>query len=235
MTDHTVTAMFDTRGAVESAREELIGLGVDRSGVTIRSENGGYDVAPDDEEGRGFWGGLLGVFMPDDDRNLYTEGLNRGGYLLSAQVPQELADEAIDALERYEPIDLDQRSERWRREGWSGSEPGATTSTASTVGVDTGASVPPLAAATVDEEDAVQVADEESQVAKREVGRGRLRVRSYVTGRPVEEPVVSKTARVVEEIGLKKDVDRETRTVRDAVRRQDVAIEDERTEQMNPL
>ena len=115
MTDRTVTAMFDTRGAAESARDELVGLGIDRSAVTIRSGND-PDAAPEADEGRGFWGSLADMFMPDDDSQPYTEGLNRGGYLLSASVPEELADEAVDVLERYEPIDLDQRSERWRRE-----------------------------------------------------------------------------------------------------------------------
>ena len=110
--------------------------------------------------------------------------------------------------------------------------------------------------------------EEELRVGKREVGRGSVRVRSYVTERPVEEQVelrqehvtierrpvdrelaageaafqertieavergeeavVSKTARVTEEIGLRKDVERETETVRDTVRKQDVEIEDDR-------
>ena len=43
-----------------------------------------------------------------------------------------------------------------------------------------------------------------------------------------EEAVVAKTARVVEEIAVGKDVDTETETVRDTVRRQDVEVEDDR-------
>ena len=35
-------------------------------------------------------------------------------------------------------------------------------------------------------------------------------------------------ARVTEEIGLRKDVERETETVRDTVRKQEVEVEDER-------
>jgi stress response protein YsnF len=44
-----------------------------------------------------------------------------------------------------------------------------------------------------------------------------------------EEAVVSKEARVVEEIGLRKEADTRTETVRDTVRRQEVEVEDERT------
>ena len=42
--------------------------------------------------------------------------------------------------------------------------------------------------------------------------------------------MVSKTARVVEEIGIRKDVERETETVRDTVRKQEVEVEDDRAE-----
>jgi stress response protein YsnF len=119
------------------------------------------------------------------------------------------------------------------------------------------------------DEDVVERAQEELLVGKREVGRGRVRVRSYVTERPVEEQVnlreervqverrpvnrpvgpgdavfqekvieasergeeavVSKEARVVEEIGIRKDVDTRTETVRDTVREQEVEVEDDRT------
>ncbi len=44
-----------------------------------------------------------------------------------------------------------------------------------------------------------------------------------------EEAVVSKQARVVEEIALGKDVNTRTETVRDTVRKQEVEIEDDRT------
>ena len=114
----------------------------------------------------------------------------------------------------------------------------------------------------------IQAAEEQLAVGKREVGRGSVRVRSYVRERPVEEQValrqervtierrpvdrelqagdpafeertieavergeeavVSKSARVVEEIGIRTDVARETETVRDTVRRQEVEVEDDR-------
>jgi len=43
-----------------------------------------------------------------------------------------------------------------------------------------------------------------------------------------EEAVVSKTARVTEEIDLRKDVEHATETVRDTVRKQEVEVEDDR-------
>jgi stress response protein YsnF len=44
-----------------------------------------------------------------------------------------------------------------------------------------------------------------------------------------EEAVVSKEARVTEEIALRKDVDTRTETVRDTVRKQEIEVEDDRT------
>ena len=121
---------------------------------------------------------------------------------------------------------------------------------------------------TADEAATIPVVEEDLRVGKREVGGGRVRVRSYVTERPVEEQVelrqervslerrpvdrqlapgeaafeereiaavergeeavVDKRARVVEEVGLRKDADSRTETVRDTVRRTEVEVEDDR-------
>lgn len=57
-----------------------------------------------------------------------------------------------------------------------------------------------------------------------EFGDRTIEAREYV-----ETPVVTKDARVVEEINLNKDIDSRTETVRDTVRKTEVEIEDERT------
>jgi uncharacterized protein (TIGR02271 family) len=115
---------------------------------------------------------------------------------------------------------------------------------------------------------AIPVVEEELRVGKREVGRGSVRVRSYVVERPVEEQVelrhervtierrpvarelgpdeaafqertieavergeeavVSKTARVTEEINVRKEVERDVQTVRDSVRKTEIEIDDDR-------
>ena len=299
MTDRTLTAMYDTRGAAETARDQLVGIGVAREAISIHGTDGDPNTAAATES-QGFWASLADLFMPDEDRHTYTEGLNRGGYLLSASVPEEIADIAAEVLESSDPIDLDQRSESWRQDGWAGYQTSelsdadaparaaygegagltevGTASSARTASGDVGrvyeetGSQPATARTdTASEpagEDVIQAAEEELRVGKREVGRGGVRVRSYVTERPVEEQVelrqervsverrpvdrelapgdaafqertieavergeeavVSKTARVTEEIGLRKDVEHATETVRDTVRKQEVEVEDDR-------
>ena len=298
MTDRTLTAMYDTRGAAETAQNQLIELGVAVDAVAIRSMGGGESAASSTTaaEDRGFWASLSDLFMPDEDRYTYAEGLKRGGYLLSARVPDGLQEAAADILEACDPIDLDQRSETWRQGGWTGYETSAdapakaaygegaglaeagtsfeseTTTDTTRQGYGGVAGVQPAIErrdmATSAGDEVIQAAEEELRVGKREVGRGGVRVRSYVTERPVEEQVelrqervsverrpvdrelapgeaafqertieavergeeavVSKTARVTEEIGIRKDVERETETVRDTVRKQEIEVEDDR-------
>lgn len=297
MTDRTMTAMYDTRGAAETARDELVSAGIARDAISIRGTEAGEAgaAATTAGEGRGFWGSLSDLFMPDEDRSTYEEGIRRGGYLLSVRAPQGLEDEAEAILERSEPIDVDARSASWRESGWTGHGGAAAAGgTAATGAVPVGTpylaeedrtdleatrtaptlaetgSGAPAARSTAEGEDTLKVMEEQVRVGKREVGRGGVRVRSYVTERPVEEQVelrqehvtverrpvdrelapgeataafqertieavergeeavVSKTARVVEEIGIRKDVERQTETVRDTVRKQEVEIDDER-------
>ena len=57
MTERTLTAMYDTRGAAESARDQLVGIGVAQDAITIRGARGRYGHASDHGE-RG--SGLLG-------------------------------------------------------------------------------------------------------------------------------------------------------------------------------
>jgi uncharacterized protein (TIGR02271 family) len=298
MTDRTLTAMYDTRGAAETARDQLIELGVAVDAVAIRGVEGGETAASSTTaaEDRGFWASLSDLFMPDEDRHTYAEGLNRGGYLLSARVPDGLQDAAADILEASDPIDLDQRSETWRQGGWTGYEASADAPAKAAYGEGAGlaeAGAPFESETTTDTarqsygevagvqpaierrdmatsagDEVIQAAEEQLRVGKREVGGGRVRVRSYVTERPVEEQVelrhehvgierrpvdrkvapgdaafqertieavergeeavISKTARVTEEVGLRKDVERETKTIRDTVRKQEVEVEDER-------
>ena len=262
-------------------------------GVSLRSAEATGTAAEGETGGRGFWGGLSDLFLPDEDRHAYAEGLSRGGYLLSARVPAGLEDEAVAVLERGDPVDLDERSASWRQSGWTGegagyaaasATPGAgAADTTARTGYSTGSAGTATGAlgatgaatagggehrAGMDEDAPLQVVEEELRVGKREVGRGSVRVRSYVRERPVEEQVelrqervtverrpvdrelragdpafeertieavergeeavVDKTARVVEEIGIRKDVERETETVRDTVRKQEVEVEDDR-------
>ena len=126
MAERTLTAMYDDRSAAEAARDRLVALGVPSAGITIRGTDAGTTAtaAPTAGEGKGFLDGLADLFAPEEDRHTYAEGLRRGGYLLSARVPDGLEDRAIDLLENSGAVDVDERAEGWRQGGWTGHQAG---------------------------------------------------------------------------------------------------------------
>ena len=74
-------------------------------------------------------GGLLGALvdagLPEEQAQYYAEGVRRGGTLLAVRVPDTLVEEARDTLERYDPVDVEERAATWRQQGWSGYDPNA--------------------------------------------------------------------------------------------------------------
>jgi uncharacterized protein (TIGR02271 family) len=272
----TITALYDDQAQAQAAMSKLVAAGFPQgsirltpgSSTTATRGTGSYDHVRD--EG-GFWASLKDAFMPEEDRYAYSEGLSRGGTLLSATVDDSRVAAAMDILEENGSVNLDEREATWRKEGWSGysaaSVEGApTTGTASTA---TGSATGATAARGTGDTDYIPVVEERLNVGKRVAEHGRVRVRTYAIERPVEEQVslreehveierravdrpitaadealfaektieaterreeavVSKDARVVEEIGIRKEATQRTETVSDTVRRTEVEVEDER-------
>ncbi len=68
---------------------------------------------------------LENMFGGYDDRDTYAEGVRRGGTLLTAHVDDAHIDRAVSLLEQHGAIDLEEREETWRGEGWTGGRTGA--------------------------------------------------------------------------------------------------------------
>lgn len=120
----TITAMFDTRAEAERAAEALRGLGIGASDVRVHAaETGssGTTGTASSTQDRGLFASIADLFVPDDDRATYSEGMRRGATLVSAQVEERNMHAAMDALEAAGAVDLDEREANWRSEGWSGS------------------------------------------------------------------------------------------------------------------
>jgi uncharacterized protein (TIGR02271 family) len=250
MTTRTITAMFDGRTEAERAVEALVSeAGLDRGAV--RMDAGATGGASQPQEDKGLLASLRDLFVPEEDRYTYAEGLRRGSVLVSAQVDDSRIDRAMDVLERHGAVDLEEREAEWRRGGWSGY---AATGNAAAVGAvsdgsrtgiaampGTGASAPDgtpgnppgtmlsrgvdqvagtnvsgahpeneargagvagtasaraAATGTLHGEEAIPIVEERLRVGKREVDRGRVRVRSYVVETPVQEQVTLREERV---------------------------------------
>ena len=90
----SLSALFDSRADAERAVQALVSeAGVDRSGVRLDPGAGvtdaGYDASNPHGE-KGFFAALKDIFVPDEDRYAYAEGLRRGGTLASGMAYQAL-------------------------------------------------------------------------------------------------------------------------------------------------
>ncbi|WP_458096507.1 DUF2382 domain-containing protein [Roseomonas sp. WA12] len=313
----TITGLFDNQADAQAVVDHLRahdGIQTDR--ISLHGSNG----TATETEDRGFWASLRDLFIPDEDRYAYSEGIRRGGYVVSAEVDDGLVEHALDVFEEHGAVDLDSREAEWRSAGWAGYQGGAggtddsagtgmPMNTSAAIGAATmgGTSTPavggaapvagPMSAMTgasstntmgttataggaasggmnavstgaTTNEERIPIVEEQLRVGKREADRGRVRVRSYVVETPVsesvtlrdehvqverravdlplsaaddafrertieavehsEEAVVSKEARVKEELVIRKEAGERTQTVSDTVRHTEVEVEDDR-------
>jgi len=184
----TITALFDNRADAEAARERLKSARVDADHVHIhdKSSAGYKDSGYSTHQDRGFWDSIKNAFVPDEDRHTYEEGVRRGGTLLTADVDDDCVDEAVKVLESASTVDVDDRSSQWKSSGWDyAGAPGA-----AGAGVGIGALGGERTDRDVsDREEVIPVVEEQLVVGKRDVSRGGVRVRSYVTETPVHEQI----------------------------------------------
>jgi len=196
MTTRTLTAMFPSKSEAERAGQMLVSeLKVDRAMIQASPGAGvtdtGYDKARPYEE-KGFFGSLKSSSVPDEDRYAYAEGMRRGNVLLTAQVEEAHVSRAADILEHAGAVNLDEQEATWRKSGWTGYDTAAHGAMRTAM---------PTGAASVQSgrDDTLQVVEERLVVGKRVVEGGRVRVRSYVVERPVEEQVTLHEERVTVE------------------------------------
>lgn len=206
----TITAIYDSENDARRAREQLLDTGVDEDDVRIVSQNLSRTAVSSDDH-KGVWESIKDFFVGDEDRPMYSEGLRRGGYLLTARVDDSRSDEAIALLEQTDAVDLDRRSEQWRSEGWSdaavppssmsGYAPGAgpTTDTVRSQVAGASGATARREGMRDTEEQSIPVVEERLSVGKREVNRGGVRVRSYVVEEPVHDEVALREERVAVE------------------------------------
>ncbi len=260
----TVVGLFSSTTEAQNVKHELVNEGYPAESIRVVANDGttgttgatsgytsGTGGSQTQETGmmssiKNFFGSFTDA--NESDRNYYTEGVSRGGAMLSVTVADNRADQVADKLDQYGAKNVDAQS----------STTTATTGATAARTVTTGQSAADTAA--------IPVVEEELQVGKRQVRRGGVRVYSHLVETPVEESVqlreehvrvqrntvnrpaseadfqavkggaieltetaeeavVSKQARVVEEVRVGKDVTARTETVKDTVRHTEVEVE----------
>lgn len=77
----------------------------------------------------GALGGLVGALtkagIPEDEAHIYSEGVRRGGTLLSVRVPDDRISNVESTLDRYRPTDVRARGSEYRATGWTQFDPDA--------------------------------------------------------------------------------------------------------------
>ena len=222
----TVTAFFDNRADAEAAKQRLHAARIDADHVHIhdRSSQGYRESGPySNDQDRGVWDSIKNAFLPDEDRHTYEEGLRRGGVLLTADVDSDQVDEAVRVLEGTNSVDVDDRSQQWRSQGWNYGAAGTAAGFAGNTDTDRTRGEGFIGSDHRDaaDERSIPVVEERLQVGKREVERGGARVRSYVTETPVHEQIRLRNERVEVE---RRAVDRPLTDADDAFRDQTIEM-----------
>lgn len=226
----------------------------DKGKQELMSERGGYSLVEGAQTRHGFLSGgtdpLIGLGVLEEDAQFYAEAVNRGGYLLSVSANDDKADEAAAILRRNGAIDIDERAKSWRQEGWKGFPQREGLSTAAAKERE---SVIPVVEEQVQVgkrqvesgnvrvysrivetpvQEEIRLREEHAKVERRpvdrpasEMEREAFKERSFEIRETAEEPVVSKQARVKEEVIVGKETSERTEMVRDTVRRTEVEVE----------
>ncbi len=202
---------------------------------------------------RGFWANLFGG-EPDHDVDVYQRSVASGSTVVTVQIAETQAATVLEILNDHQPVDLDERAASYglaqpasapiagRREGAAmGTPASAALGRGETVQlseeqlsigkrvVNRGTTRIRRFVVETPVEQQVTLRDETVTVERRPAA-GQTASNPSFTEQSVEvqafgeEPVVSKNARVVEEVVIGKQGSDRTETVRDTVRREDVEI-----------
>jgi uncharacterized membrane protein len=68
----------------------------------------------------GILGSLADLGISESEAHNYAEGVRRGGTLVSVKLEEVEATRVSTILEKYNPVDIEQRGAAWRESGWTG-------------------------------------------------------------------------------------------------------------------
>ena len=106
-------------------------------------------------------------YVPEPDSTIYLEGVRQGGTLITAKVGDDHVTHVAEIMSGYNMVNVHERSATWRASN---------------------ADLPELST-TANNRNVLEVVEENLEVGKEEVERGRMRVYTVVTEQPVEENV----------------------------------------------
>lgn len=244
-----IVAVFDTFAAAEAAMRDIEAAALPAAVIHHYD-----DTAPEfiehqvNNRSQSFWSWLFGEEPPTPERAVYDQTIANGGTVVTVTVDDAQAPLVVDLLTRHHPRDLDEQTVH----DTVPPEAGAATSH---FGTDKEAVIPlseeqiEVGKRAVDRgttrvrryvvrtpvEQPVTLRDEQVTIERRRplapgepAPEGAFEERTTEVHTTSEEPVVSKTPHVAEEVVVRKDAHERTETVHDTVRREQVDIEEDR-------
>lgn len=133
----TVIGAFDSQAQARKAKEHLVREGFDRDDVCVEPEEAVTDgvsgsVRDDGRAGDGSQGRVARFFaelfgtgdLHRHHSETYQEAVRRGGYVVVVDADDDgEAENAAICLHEAGAINVDERMELWRNEGWTGGQP----------------------------------------------------------------------------------------------------------------
>jgi uncharacterized protein (TIGR02271 family) len=251
MTDDTIVAVYDSTEHAALAVRDLEAAGVPSGAITQHTKGVTTGAAPVREEG--FWASLFGSGPAHDhETSIYDRSLEAGSTVVTVKAPEQHLPQVMDILERHNPVDIDERAATYglsQTTTTRTTDAPVVTGAAAARSTDGGTiqlSEETLAVGKrainrgttrirrfvveTPIEEQVPLRGETVSIERRPVTDGRPITNADFTDKVIEmtetdeEAVVSKTARVREEVVVRKDETEHTENVRDTVRREDVEI-----------
>jgi uncharacterized protein (TIGR02271 family) len=252
MNTQTFVAVYDTPAQAEAAVRDLRSANVPAASITQHAKNDpmpGSLMSSAPAQEQGFWASLFGA-EPDHDTTVYDRSIEGGSTVVTVKASADEYDRVGAILEEHNPIDLDERTAQFDPSETTATAPliGSKDSASPTADGDTmqlaeeslsvgkravsgGATRIRKYVIETPVEEQVNLHSEKVTIERRPVagvrpvGTGSFEEKTIEMTEMSEEAVVSKTARVTEEVRLRKEASDRVETVKDTVRREEAEIE----------
>ncbi|HJU04328.1 MAG TPA: YsnF/AvaK domain-containing protein [Nitrospiraceae bacterium] len=246
----TIVGLFDDKTEAQKVMQDVVQIGIPRTETAILDDpapaSGMAAGRSHSDREPGVWDSLkqaLGFGLTEDESRDYLEGMRRGGTIVSVRADDTRVDRVLDIMEEHGAVDIEERSAQWRQTAGStvsrAPEQGQVTIPVVEEELQVGKREVQRGGVRVYSrvtdnpvEETVRLRDERVSVERRSVNRpldqadmAALKDGAIEMTETDEEPVVSKRARVIEEIVIRKDVGERTEKIRDTVRRTDVDVQ----------
>ena len=251
MTNETIVAVYDNAEHAEAAVRDLLAANVPSDAIsrhagahsTNADASSATSTSTNPSQKQGFWSGVFGG-EPDHDTSVYDRSIESGSTVVTVNTPQQHVEAVNVILERHGAIDIDERAMAYG--STPATMPAERSSAAASEGntmqlaeeqlvvgkrlVNRGNTRVRRFVVETPVEQQVSLREETISVQRRPVTDGRTNLDGAFTDKTVEmtetgeEAVIGKTARVYEEVGVRKQASEHVETVRDTVRREDVEV-----------